>query len=92
MSNNNLQAIVKPVADMFIDFADKNGIRLTDHFKDADEFQAAMICFTTACVMDKAGLGIDAAIDFVVGSGTYQQIYDRAFEIANSSSAYANDA
>jgi hypothetical protein len=68
------QAILSKATGLIVDSANRQGVNLADHFATVEDFQRAVIGLVVTQVMEIAGLEIDAALDLVIGEGTFEQI------------------
>jgi len=75
--------LLNAVKSLVIKFANESGIALASEFKSVAEFQQFIIGLTVK-FMVQAGFEIDAALDVVLGSGTFKQIADDVWATLNA--------
>ena len=77
------KTLLNAVQKLFIDFANSEGIVLSDHFKSTDAFKQFVIGFTVKSLTD-AGVPVATATDLALGDGAYESIANSVWEHHNS--------
>jgi hypothetical protein len=72
MKSQSLETLNK-VQAFLIDFANKEGISLADHFETPAEFKQFVISFTIRALVD-LGLEVREAYDMAMGEGSYNEL------------------
>lgn len=77
--------LLNGVQEMLINFANKNGIVLTEQFGTVEQFKVFVINFTIKSIMDLAKemgteLEFNKVYDMVLGDGAYVQLANQVWE------------
>lgn len=79
---NNFEMLNK-VQNFLIEFANKNGINLHTQFKSVEEFKMFVVAITIKTLVD-AGVEMQKAFDATLGSGEYDKLANKVWEMANA--------
>lgn len=72
---SNIQ-LLNGIQSIIIDFANREGIALSDHFATVADFKGFVVAFAFKQFREM-GIEIDKAFDMTLGDGAFQEMYDR---------------
>lgn len=81
--------LLNKLQSLIIDFANERGINLQAEFGTVEAFKRFVIGLAFKILVD-AGIGTQAAFDFIFGSGEYDRLAASVWEAANNQPAKAS--
>lgn len=75
--------LLNEIKNLFIDFANKEGIILAEHFETPDKFKEFIIAIVFT-KLKELGLDTDKAFDAIFGAGAFKKLADDVFESLNA--------